>query len=147
MFFLWIITEWETWCCWSTIIKNNKQKTTNTDYVLLLVENFDINLEILNKLSHLSQSVTLKTVMSELFFCESFSVGHVIITTIIKFCDVVWHSCNMIIMNSLDFYLLNESYIKQVLINCELQQIKYIKLFNFNIYSINSVWYKKKKIK
>ena len=32
----------------------------------------------------MSQSVTLKTMMSELFFCEGFSVGLVIITTIIR---------------------------------------------------------------
>ena len=66
------------------LLKTTNRKQQNTDYVLLLVENCDIKLEILNKLSHLSQSVTLKTVMSELFFCEGFSVGHVIITTIIS---------------------------------------------------------------
>ena len=66
------------------LLKTTNRKQQNTDYVLLLVENCDIKLEILNKLSHLSQSVTLKTVMSELFFCEGFSVGHVIIATIIN---------------------------------------------------------------
>ena len=33
--------------------------------------------------THLNQSETLKTVMSDLLFCEGFSVVHVIITTII----------------------------------------------------------------
>ena len=65
------------------LLKTTNKKQQNTDYVLLLVENCDIKLEILNKLSHWSQTVTLKTMMSELFFCEGFSVGHVIITTII----------------------------------------------------------------
>ena len=66
------------------LLKTTNRKQQNTDYVLLLVENCDIKLEILNKLSHLSLSVTLKTVMSELFFYEGFPLGHVIITTIIK---------------------------------------------------------------
>ena len=35
-------------------------------------------------ISHLNESETLKTVMSEFFFCEAFSPGHVIITTIIR---------------------------------------------------------------
>ena len=34
-------------------------------------------------ISHLNESETLKSVMSEFFFCEGFSLGHVIITTII----------------------------------------------------------------
>ena len=42
-----------------------------------------IKLEIFNKLAHLNQSESQITVMSELFFCEGFSFGHVIITTII----------------------------------------------------------------
>ena len=66
------------------LLKTTNRKQQNTDYVLLLVENCDIKLEILNELSLLSQSVTLKTVMSESFFCEGFSVGHIIITTIIN---------------------------------------------------------------
>ena len=66
------------------LLKTTNRKQQNTDYVLLLVENCDIKLEILNKLSHLSQSVTLKTVMSELFFSQGFSLGHVIITTIVR---------------------------------------------------------------
>ena len=53
----------------------------NTDNVLLLVENYDIKLEILNKLTHLNQSETQKTVMSYLFFREGFSLVDVIITT------------------------------------------------------------------
>ena len=35
-------------------------------------------------ITHLNESETLITVMSELFFCEGFSVDHVIITTIIS---------------------------------------------------------------
>ena len=35
-------------------------------------------------ISHLNESETLKTVMSEFFLCEVFSPGHVLITTIIK---------------------------------------------------------------
>ena len=35
-------------------------------------------------ISHFDESETLKTVMSEFLFCEGFSPGHVIITTIIK---------------------------------------------------------------
>ena len=66
------------------LLKTTNRKQQNTDYVLLLVGNCDIKLKILSKLSHLSQSETLKTVMSELFFCEGFSVDHVIITTIIN---------------------------------------------------------------
>ena len=34
-------------------------------------------------ISHLNESETLITVMSEFIFCEGFSLGHVIITTII----------------------------------------------------------------
>ena len=66
------------------LLKTTNRKQQNTAYVLLLVENCDIKPEILNKLSLLSQSVTLKTVMSDLFFCEGFSVGHIIITTIMN---------------------------------------------------------------
>ena len=73
------------------LLKTANRKQQNTDNVLLLVENCDIKLEILNILSHLSQSVTLKTVMSELFFCEGFSAGHVIITTIIIETKVLCH--------------------------------------------------------
>ena len=65
------------------LLKTTNRKQQTTDYIHLLVENCDIKLEILNRLSHLSQSLTLKTVMSELFFSEGFSVGHVIITPII----------------------------------------------------------------
>ena len=49
-----------------------------------MVKNCDIKLEILNKLAHLNQLKTQITVMSELFFSQGFSLGHVIITTIIK---------------------------------------------------------------
>ena len=76
------------------IIKTaNRKQQKNTDNVLLLVINCDIKLEILNKLGHCSQSVTMKTVMSELFFCEGFSVGHVIITTIIIIINVMKKRC------------------------------------------------------
>ena len=50
---------------------------------MLLVENCDIKLDILNKSTHLDQSETQITVISELLFCEGFSIVHVIITTII----------------------------------------------------------------
>ena len=49
-----------------------------------MVGNCVIKLEILNKSTHLNQSQTQITVMSDLFFCECFSLIHVIITTIIK---------------------------------------------------------------
>ena len=46
------------------LLKTANRKQQNTDYVLLLVDNCDIKLEIFNKLTHLKQSETLKTVMS-----------------------------------------------------------------------------------
>ena len=54
------------------LTKTTKRKRQNTDYVLSFVENCEIKLEILNKLSYLNQSGTLKTVMSELFFVKVF---------------------------------------------------------------------------
>ena len=66
------------------LLKAANRKQQNTDNVILLVENCDIKLIILNRLTHLDQSETQITVMSELFFCEGFSVVHVIITTIIR---------------------------------------------------------------
>ena len=65
------------------LLKTANRKQQNTDDVHLLVENCDIKLEILNKLAHLNQLENQITVMSELFFSEGFSLGHVIITTII----------------------------------------------------------------
>ena len=65
-------------------LKTANRKQQNTGNVLLLVENCDIKLEILNKWTHLNQSQTQKTVMSDLFFCGDFSLVHVIITTILK---------------------------------------------------------------
>ena len=53
-----------------------------------MVENCGIKLEILNKSTRLNQSETQITVMSDLFFCEGFSLVHVIITTIIKKRDI-----------------------------------------------------------
>ena len=58
-----------------------------------MVEKHDIKLEILNKSTHLNQSRTQINVMSELFFCEGFSLGHVVITMIIKkthFSNYIW---------------------------------------------------------
>ena len=69
-------------------LKTANRNQQNTDNVLLLVENCDIKLEILNKLAHLNQLETQITVMSELFFCEGFSVVHIIITMTIKLCNV-----------------------------------------------------------
>ena len=66
------------------IIKKANRKQQNTNNVPLLVENCDIKLEILNKLAHLNQLETQITVMSELFFSQVFSLGLIIITTIIK---------------------------------------------------------------
>ena len=70
------------------LLKTANRKQQNTDKVLLLVENSDIKFDILNKLAHLNQSetqITVITVMSDLlFFCEGFSLVHVIITTIIR---------------------------------------------------------------
>ena len=66
------------------ILKTANRKQQNTDNVLLLVENCDIKLKILNKSTHLNQSETKLTMMSELFFCEGFSLDHVFITTIIN---------------------------------------------------------------
>ena len=65
------------------LVKSANKKQQNTDNVLLLVENCDIMLEILNNLTHLNQSLTLITVMSGSFYCEGFSLVHVISTTII----------------------------------------------------------------
>ena len=69
------------------LLKTANRKQQNTDNVLLLVENCDIKAEILNKLAHLNQLETKVTVMSELFFSQGFSLGHMIITTIIKLGD------------------------------------------------------------
>ena len=66
------------------LLKTANRKKQNTDTVLLFVENCDVKLEIFNKLTHLNQSQILITVMSDLFFCEGFSVVHVIMTTIIS---------------------------------------------------------------
>ena len=66
------------------LLKTANRKQQNIDNVLLFVENYDIKLEILNKLTHLNQSETQKTVMSDLFFSEGFSLVHEIITTIIR---------------------------------------------------------------
>ena len=60
-----VVIELETWSCGSTIIENRKQQ--NTANVLLLVENCDVKLEILNKSTHLNQSETQITVMSDFF--------------------------------------------------------------------------------
>ena len=54
------------------LLKTANRKQQNTDNVLLLVENCDNKLEILNKSTHLNQSETQITVMSELFLCEVF---------------------------------------------------------------------------
>ena len=66
------------------LLKTANRKQQNTDNVLLLVENSDIKLEILNKSTHLNLSQTQITAMSDLFFCEGFSLVHVIITTMIS---------------------------------------------------------------
>ena len=65
------------------LLKTANRKQQNIDNILLLVGKCDSELEILNKFAHLNQLETQITVMSELFFSESFSVGHVIITTMI----------------------------------------------------------------
>ena len=70
MLLLCVVIESYTWCCESTTIENRKQQ--NTDNVLLLVENWDIKLEILNKLAHLNLLETQITVLSELFFFSRF---------------------------------------------------------------------------
>ena len=62
---------------------NRKQQIA--DNVLLVVENCDIELKIFNKLANLNQLETQITVMSELFFSQGFSLGHIIITMIIKY--------------------------------------------------------------
>ena len=66
------------------LLKTANRKQQNTDNVLLLIENRDIKLGILNKSTHLNQSQTQITVMSDLTFLEHFSLVHVIITTIIN---------------------------------------------------------------
>ena len=65
------------------LLKTANRRQQNTDNVHLLDENCDIKLEILGKLAHLNQLETQITVMSELFFSQGFSLGHVFITTII----------------------------------------------------------------
>ena len=66
------------------LLKTANRKQQNTDNVHLLIESCDIKLEILNKLAHFNQLETQITAMSELFFSEGFSIGHVIIATIIS---------------------------------------------------------------
>ena len=50
------------------LLKTANREQQNTDDVHLLAENCDIKLEILNKATHLNQSETQITVMSESFF-------------------------------------------------------------------------------
>ena len=89
MLLLAVVTEWKCWRCVSRVIKSANRKQQNTDNVRLFVENYDIKLEILNKLTHLGQSEREITVMSELFFCEGFSLVSIIITTIISNCPTL----------------------------------------------------------
>ena len=63
--------------------KTTNRKQENTAYVLLLVESCDIKLEILNKLTHLTQSETHNCDV-RVIFCEGFSLVPAIITTIIN---------------------------------------------------------------
>ena len=67
------------------LLKTANRKQQNTDNVLLLVKNCDIKLEILDKSTRSKQSETQITVMSQLFFCEGFSLVHVIITMIMRY--------------------------------------------------------------
>ena len=62
------------------LLKTANRKQQNTDNVCLFVENCDIKLEILKELTHLNQSETQTTVMSDLFFCGGFPLVRVIIT-------------------------------------------------------------------
>ena len=84
------------------ILETANRKQQNTNNVFLLVENCDIKLKILNKSTHLNQSETQITVMSDFFFCEGFSLVHVIITTIIILLEthkhqiLMRHSCPMV---------------------------------------------------
>ena len=55
------------------LLKPANRKQQNRDKVLLFVENCDIKLEIVDKLAHLNQSETQKTVMSDLFFLTFFT--------------------------------------------------------------------------
>ena len=69
------------------LLMNNywKQQTDNNKTLILFFYwlKTDTCSKFCINISHLNESETLKSVMSELFFCEGFSLGHVIITTII----------------------------------------------------------------
>ena len=65
------------------LLKTTNRKQQNTDNAISLVENCDFKPEILNKSTHFNQSETQINVMSDLSFCEGFSLVHVIITSII----------------------------------------------------------------
>ena len=64
MLLICVVIECETWWCGSTIIENSNKKQQNRENVLLFVEDCDIELEILNKSTHLNQSETQIIVMS-----------------------------------------------------------------------------------
>ena len=74
------------------LLKTANREQQNTDNVILLVENCDIMLQILNKLTDLNKLEILITVMSGSFYCEGFSFVHVIITTI-----KITPSCDLLI--------------------------------------------------
>ena len=65
------------------LLKTANRKQQNTDNVLLLVENCDIMFKILHKINPFEPIREPDNCESELLFCEGFSLGHVIITTII----------------------------------------------------------------
>ena len=67
------------------LIKTAIRKQQNSDDGLWMAQKLDIMFEILHNLTHLDQSETLITVMSSSFYFKGFSLGHIIITTIIKY--------------------------------------------------------------
>ena len=66
-------------------LETGNRKQQNTDNVLLLLENCDIMLEILHKHNPFERITDPDNCDVRVFFCEVFSLGHVIITTIIIF--------------------------------------------------------------
>ena len=88
--------------------ENNKTQIMDAEWLKTVTScsKFCINI------SHLNQSETLITVMSELFFCEGFSTGHIIITTIIillQHIQVTWCLIYIIVQQKSKKYTLSIS--------------------------------------
>ena len=69
------------------LLKTANRKQQNADNVLWLVENCDIKLEILHKLNPFEPITDPDNCDVRAIFWWSFSLGHVIITTVINICN------------------------------------------------------------